>query len=166
MTVQDRNRDVLCSGVFWSNQISLTPSHRALAVPGDAASAVRLLKLCNSDYSWKGQKWAQLTWCTHRLEKMLSGQSRSLRNPTWCCQATTLNRAITTKYFGKARNPGFPSAATSNYSDNCCAVIDLSRSDPFSFIWWRRSDYFCWGRIQSLLPRQPVVHTACGTQPA
>lgn len=38
------------------NRISLTPSHRALALPGDAASVVRLPKLYDFDYSWKGQK--------------------------------------------------------------------------------------------------------------
>lgn len=27
--------------------------------------------------------------------------------------------------------------AASNYLGNCWAVIDLSRNDPFSFVWWR-----------------------------
>lgn len=75
-----------------------------------------------------------------RLDKMFSGQSWSLRSLTSYCQATTLNRAITAKYFGMERNLGIPSVATSNYwgnSGNCWAVIDLSLNDPFSFVWWR-----------------------------
>lgn len=75
-------------------------------------------------------------------KKCCLGNSVLLEVWSCCCQATTLNRAITTKYFGMERNLGFPSMATSNYSANCCPVIDLSLSNPFSFVRWRlwRSD--------------------------
>lgn len=123
----------LCQGMLllhWDYQNSVT-----LIILGKATS----------QHSW-------LDALTHRMEKMLSGQSSSLRSPTWCCQAnTTLNRAITTKYFGMERNLVFPSVATSNCSGNCWAVIDLSLNDPFFFVWWR-----LWKVWLFLLGQNPV----------
>lgn len=120
-----------------------------------------ILGKARSQHSW-------LDALTHSLQqKMLSGQSWSLRSPTWCCQAnTTLNRAITTKYFGMERNLGFPSAATSNYSGNCWAVIDLPLNDPFFFVWWGLKVWDLFGAESSpsfpdLLHIQRVAPSPC-----
>lgn len=43
----------------------------------------------------------------YRLGKELSGQYWCPRNPTQCCQATTLNRGNTTKYSGMKINLGY-----------------------------------------------------------
>lgn len=119
---------------LWPHPIGLWLCLGMLLLQWNYQNTVTLIILgkARSEHSW-------LDKITHRLEKMLSGQSWSLRSLTWCCQTTTLNRVRTTTYFGMERNLGFPSETTSNYSGNCWAVIDLSLNDPFSFLWWRLS---------------------------